>query len=49
MKGAGVLQQRKHLTQKVMIVDDNVDAACALAEVLRLCGCEVTVAPDVTS
>ena len=34
------------LLQKVLVVDDNVDAACALAEVLRLCGCEVTVAHD---
>jgi signal transduction histidine kinase/CheY-like chemotaxis protein len=34
------------LTHKVLLVDDNEDAADLLAEALRLHGCEVTVAHD---
>lgn len=36
----------ERLTQYVMVVDDNIDAACTLAEVLRLMGARVMVAHD---
>jgi PAS domain S-box-containing protein len=43
------LQPRAAARPRILVVDDNVDGAATLAELLRMMGCDVSVANDGTS
>ena len=47
--GPQPLQPRAAARPRILVVDDNVDGAATLAELLRMMGCDVSVANDGTS